>query len=42
MNTIEKIIKRGTLQGEGFSIVTIQCALIESLAAFRLGIVVTP
>ncbi len=34
---IEKIIKEKRLKGEGFAIVTVQCALIESLAAFRQG-----
>lgn len=32
-----QLISFGDLKGEGFSIVTIQCALIESLAAFRQG-----
>lgn len=34
---IEEIIKEKKLKGEGFAIVTVQCALIESLAAFRQG-----
>lgn len=34
---IEVIIKRKKLEGEGFALVTVQCALIESLAAFRQG-----
>jgi hypothetical protein len=34
---IGDLVDFGDLSGEGFSIVTIQCALIESLAAFRLG-----
>lgn len=34
---IEEIIKEKKLKGEGFAIVTVQCAIIESLAAFRQG-----
>lgn len=39
---IEKIIKERKLKGEGFAIVTVQCALIESLAAFRQGKIFNP
>lgn len=34
---IERIKDPNELKGEGFSILTIQCAVIEMLAAFRLG-----
>ena len=34
---LESIIKKQRLKGEGFTIVTVQCALIESLASFRTG-----
>lgn len=34
---IQLIIDKKTLKGEGFTIVTVQCALIEMLAAFRQG-----
>lgn len=34
---IENIINRRTFKGEGFTILTVQCALIESLASFRTG-----
>jgi hypothetical protein len=34
---IEKIINRNILKGEGFTIMTVQCALIEALASFRTG-----
>ena len=37
MDPIENIIKQRNLKGEGFAIVTVQCSLIESLAAFRVG-----
>lgn len=36
-NPIQTIINRQKLEGEGFAIVTVQCALIESLASFRTG-----
>ena len=36
-NPLHDIIKEEKLEGEGFTIVTVQCALIESLAAFRKG-----
>lgn len=36
-NPIQKLIDQRILKGEGFSIVTVQCALIESFAAFREG-----
>lgn len=34
---IQVIINARTLKGEGFAIVTVQCALIEMFAAFRQG-----
>lgn len=34
---LELIINENKLQGEGFAIVTVQCAIIESLASFRTG-----
>jgi hypothetical protein len=34
---MEGVIKEKRLKGEGFAIVTVQCALLESLAAFRHG-----
>lgn len=34
---VEKIIKTNKLKGEGFTIVTVQCALIEMFAAFKRG-----
>ncbi|WP_200976479.1 hypothetical protein [Echinicola sp. 20G] len=34
---IQHIIKEKKLKGEGFTIVTVQCALIEMFAAFRVG-----
>ena len=34
---LQQIINENTLKGEGFSIVTVQCALIEMFAAFREG-----
>jgi hypothetical protein len=34
---VQLIINGKTLKGEGFTIVTVQCALIEMLAAFRQG-----
>lgn len=34
---VQLIIKGNTLKGEGFTIVTVQCALIEMLSAFRVG-----
>jgi len=34
---IQTIINGKTLKGEGFTIVTVQCALIEMFAAFRVG-----
>lgn len=36
-NPVELIIKGKALEGEGFTIVTVQCALIEMFAAFRTG-----
>jgi hypothetical protein len=36
---LELIIKRRSLTGEGFAIVTVQCALIETFAAFRKGLI---
>ena len=36
-NPIQEIINTKKLKGEGFTIVTAQCGLIESLAAFRKG-----
>ena len=36
-NPIEELIKQKKQEGEGFTIVTTQCALIESLASFRTG-----
>ncbi len=34
---LQKIIDKNILKGEGFTIVTVQCALIEMFAAFRKG-----
>jgi len=34
---IEKVKDPGKLKGEGFTILTIQCALIEMFAAFKVG-----
>jgi len=34
---IEELINKNKQKGEGFTIVTTQCALIESLASFRTG-----
>ena len=34
---IKSIIDKKILEGEGFTIVTVQCAIIESLASFRSG-----
>ncbi len=34
---IQLIINKKTLKGEGFSIVMVQCALIEMFSAFRQG-----
>lgn len=34
---VQTIIDSQRLEGEGFSIVTVQCSLIEMLSAFRLG-----
>lgn len=34
---LQSIIDKKLLEGEGFTIVTVQCALIESLASFRTG-----
>jgi hypothetical protein len=36
-NPIQKVIDNRIFMGEGFTIVTVQCALIEAFAAFRLG-----
>lgn len=36
-NPLQHIINRRDNEGEGFTIVTVQCALIEALAAFRKG-----
>lgn len=36
-NPIEDIIKTKKLKGEGFTILTIQCALIEMFASFKSG-----
>jgi len=36
-NPISELIKQKKQKGEGFTIVTTQCALIESLASFRNG-----
>lgn len=37
LNPIKLLQEHGTFEGEGFSIVAIQCTLIEFLAATRLG-----
>lgn len=37
LEPIRILQEEGTYQGEGFSIVTIQCALIEFLAAIKIG-----
>lgn len=34
---LKSLITKGKLEGEGFTIVTVQCALIEALASFRTG-----
>ncbi|MBP8192366.1 MAG: hypothetical protein KAX69_02095 [Chitinophagales bacterium] len=34
---INSILKPNSMKGEGFAIVTLQCALIETFAAFKLG-----
>ena len=34
---LQSIIDKRLLEGEGFTIVTVQCAIIESLASFRTG-----
>jgi len=34
---VKSIIDKKILDGEGFTIVTVQCAIIESLASFRTG-----
>lgn len=39
---IESIIKERSLKGEGFTIVTVQCALIEMFSAFREGKIFNP
>jgi hypothetical protein len=36
-NPIASILKPNSKKGEGFAIVTLQCALIETFAAFKLG-----
>ena len=36
-NPIDNILKPNSKRGEGFAIVTLQCALIETFAAFKLG-----
>ncbi|OWK71424.1 hypothetical protein [Pedobacter sp. AJM] len=36
---IKAIIGKRTLKGEGFAIVTVQCAMIEMFAAFRSGLI---
>jgi hypothetical protein len=40
-NPVQTIINHQKLEGEGFAIVTVQCALIESLASFRTGEIYT-
>lgn len=37
LNPIQRIIDLRNLEGEGFSVLTIQCAIIEALAAFKAG-----
>ncbi len=39
---IQHIINQKTLKGEGFTIVTVQCALIEMFSAFRKGKIFNP
>jgi len=34
---IEELIRKASFEGEGFTILTAQCAIIESLASFRTG-----
>lgn len=36
-NPVRSLISKNTLNGEGFTIVMVQCAIIESLASFREG-----
>ncbi len=38
-NPLQDIIDKKSLKGEGFSILTVQCSVIEALAAFRKGYV---
>ena len=37
LDPIELLIENGFKDGEGFAILTVQCALIESFASFRTG-----
>jgi len=37
LKPVQTIIDNQTLEGEGFTIVTVQCSLIEMLSAFRKG-----
>lgn len=37
LTPIESILKPNSREGEGFAIVTLQCVLIETFAAFKLG-----
>jgi hypothetical protein len=39
LNPLDSMITNGNSEGEGFSIVTVQCALIEFYAAFRQGMI---
>ena len=41
-DTIKNILKPNSKKGEGFAIVTLQCALIEMLAAFKYGKIHNP
>lgn len=36
-NPLQQIIEKAPLKGEGFAILTVQCALIEMFASFRKG-----
>jgi len=39
LNPIDQLIEKNVRKGEGFVIVTIQCALIETFAAFKEGLI---
>ncbi|KGN97714.1 hypothetical protein HQ36_05430 [Porphyromonas gingivicanis] len=41
-NSIEKIIIEGQSKGEGFAVVTLECAVIEMFSAFQKGLIFIP